>query len=264
MEHSLDKLIAHNVSLLKAAGVSDLYKKTESTSPTEYLALLASVEASIGNTPYRYVPSSFGGDEKTLGIPRSLEWKWTTLERTLRLWQSRMVLNFMPPFWQVESSLQRACRAVGAPFFSVQPNNLPLASVAAIELQVDTAVVEAKEAEAAAAYFMQKKCPLPKHWLLVHAAQGVRIVPSSFSAQSVAHEVHLFPGICILTQCVLAEKGATLKFHLSPSYIQELSEEKTLITSAGDDPLPFIRYELPFALIPQGNCPCGAEAFSIK
>ena len=70
-------------------------------------------------------------------------------------------------------------------------------------------------------------------------------------------EVHMFPGLSLLTQCATSLHNKGLGFHMSKEYYWKIDKEKVSITSVGSEPFPFVNFVLPFALVPDTKCDCG-------
>ena len=106
----------------------------------------------------------------------------------------------LPLFWQLEVPLWYACRAVSAPIFLNDPENMPVGAAAIQRGGIDTIVTEQRDAEQFAAYLQAEHAALPQKWHIVHRAKDAWRVPAELLHHHVTHEVHLFPGFPILAQ----------------------------------------------------------------
>lgn len=226
------------------------------------LHLLAAIESRIPQMPCRVVPTSFDPDDsKMRAFPRSINWRWVSCERALRAFNvERGVLMRLPLFWQMESPLHAACRAVGVPIFVNEPENMPVAAAVAAAGDIDAVVTDEEDARAFSKYLTEKNIQSPHIWLIVHPVDApVWDIPAALREEriGITQEVHLFPGVPILEQCLLLWDKKSPRFHLTDGYFLEMGEGGTLLSGAGEDPLPLIRYTLPGELYLHGHCPCG-------
>lgn len=206
--------------------------------------------------PARLFPTSFDASDARLdAFPRSLNWRWVSMERFLRYHDAKVVLMRLPLFWQVLTPLHHACRASGAAIYPNEPENVPVAGAAVRSADADAVITEARDAEALYAYLADKGLRQPA-WFLVHRPEEPWSVPRLLSGVRLWQEVHLFPGVPLLEQC--GEIAGSARFHPSDAYLWDASGAATRITSAGEDLIPLRSYELPFALRHEGNaCSCG-------
>lgn len=228
----------------------------------DLLRILASVEARLPAMPCRLVPTSFDPDDPDLhAFPRSINWRWASCERALRaLGAARGVMMRLPLFWQVEVPLHAACRAVGIPIFVNEPENMPVGGAAIQNADVDAVITDRADAQLFAAYLAERGIRGPRLWIVIHRADDASWdVPAVLHQenQRVAEEVHLFPGVPILEQCALLMNFGAPLFHLSGGYSMEEVDGSALLSGAEDDPLPLLRFELPWKLSRAGICSCG-------
>jgi len=166
----------------------------------------------------------------------------------------------VPPFWQLEPVVHLICRNLNVPILTNELENSPLGAAAILEADVNAVITAASDSAAFTSYLSEYKIPLPNIWVLIHDAAATEWgIPGSITHDEVhvAQEVHLFPGVPILEQCphLVDEKSAL--FHVSDAYSWDIGEERTRVTSLGDDPIPLYRYVLPCVLEVAGQCACG-------
>ncbi len=232
----------------------------DETSHEALLHLLQRAEKNISKSPFRLVPASFNPlDPSLTAFPRPLQSEWQSLRLYLKVLESRAVMMLLPLFWQMESATYRVCRDSGLLFFVADISNTPVNSLAIDSLTIDTIITTTQDCQAVLSYLSTKQRNIPRSWVFVHSVDAVpQHIPPEFSTGTkVAQEVHVFPGVPILEQCGSLIERRAKTFHASDSYTWVFKSDRTLITSAGDDPLPFIRYRLPFVAIEQGVCVCG-------
>src|SRR3989338_10070080 len=91
------------------------------------LKQLKNIQGAIPSMRCNVVPSSFYPDDASmLAFPLPLSWQWSSCEKFLRERTSRSVMTRLPLFWQLEVLLHDACKAVGAPLFIRNPENMPV------------------------------------------------------------------------------------------------------------------------------------------
>lgn len=195
----------------------------------------------------RVIPTSFEpGDLTVTAFPLPRDWVWTSLERALRAAQPTVVMPCIPAFWQLEPLLHGACRKAGAPIFMNQLSNIPLGIAAIRDMGADVIIAEAAYAATFAEQIIKKNLSLPKTWVLLYRAEsGSWDIPAVLTGHDivVSREVHLFPGLPILTGCPARPFGPLL--HPSDTFVWEFGEHRTLLTGTGKKPLPLQQYELP-------------------
>jgi hypothetical protein len=229
--------------------------------PKEFKTFLGVTESNIPEMRCRVTPSSFDPDDPELrAIPRSLNWRWTSCERFLRNVEARTVLLRLPLFWQIESFLHRACQAVGATILVNEVENMPVGAAAMHSANVNVVMTDTSDAGLFSTYLFEKDVEFPRAWFVVHRGDAENWTLPQFLRETqirVAQEVHLFPGLPVLDQCVMLADSKETSFHLSDAYIWKIGAEKTTITSVGNDLLPFVKFPLSFVLRTTGMCPCG-------
>ena len=232
------------------------------TTPMDFitlLQLLAAAEASFVEVPCDLSPTSFDPRDPGLAaFPRPLKWRWSSVERALILFRSRGILMRLPLFWQVEPALFRAGQTAGAPLFVNDQDNMPVGLAAIRDAFMDTVVTDAADAEHFARY-LATTAVSPRAWIIVHPLLAPQWQAPHFpSTTLVAQEVHLFPGVTLLSQCAQLLSQREPLFHLEDRW----TLEENRITSVADDPLPLMGYTLGTKLAPQGTCACGKTILS--
>jgi len=234
------------------------------TTPEILIELLSAVEKLIPEMGCRIIPTSFDANEPSLqAFPQPVDSRWTSCERPLRNANSKGVIMRLPTYWQIGLPLHAACRSVGIPIFVNEPENIPVGAMALKTGGIDTVVSENRDAEAFAEYLVKHALPYPRLGIVVHRIGDMgdvsRVVLDTWG--TVAQEVHVFPGVPVLDQCLILSEKKEPRFHLSDAYFYELSTQGTLITSVGGDPFPLYRYKLSCLLEKSGDCSCGKPVF---
>ncbi|MBI5457495.1 hypothetical protein HY971_02095 [Candidatus Kaiserbacteria bacterium] len=215
----------------------------------------------IRDMPCFVVPTSFDPDDPELrAFPRPLQWKWASVETTLRAFCSRGIVMRLPLFWQIEPALFAAGQAVGTPIFVNDQGNMPVGAAAIRTANMDTVVTDSQDAFKFSSYLLEAGAQFPDAWIIVHpVSRNEWTIPAPLqnSTAHVAQEVHIFPGVPFLEQCEKLAAKKELVFHLSEPYRLEMEGDATYLTSAADDPLPLLRYELPITLVRGEQCLCG-------
>ena len=226
--------------------------------------LMHSIERKIEGSGCHVVPTSFEPLERTLsGFPRQLQWTWRSCERALRKMGSKSVMSMLPKFWQIEPALNTSCRNIGAMLFPNEPENLPIGAAAIQSIGIDTIVCGVGDSARFSLYLAERNILSPS-WVLIHRIDSPTWeIPIAVGGTHVAQEVHLFPGVPVLTQCDTLIEEQKPRFHPSDSYIWEIGTE-TCITSIDNDPFPLTRLILPTAIQATGSCPCGRRVIEKK
>ena len=219
------------------------------------------VQRELPETHCRVFPASFNPDDPTLrAFPVPVSREWMSLKRHLRHFRSRGVLLRLPLFWQVESPLYRTCREVDALYYANDVTNMPLGAAALRGMHLDTVLTDRSDAVALSTFL--GKAGTKYSWVIVHSLfETPWTIPDELTSASVAQEVHMFPGVPILTQCESLIEKKVPYFHVVDTYEVEITKEAILISSPPDDPVPLVRYVLP-PLSKQGSCACGKRVFS--
>ena len=226
--------------------------------------LLSTIEKRIPEMGCRVFPSSFDPNDPDMrALPRPIDWRWMSCERALRNAGSRGVMMRLPVYCQIGFPLHAVCRAIGIPLFTNEPENIPVGAMAIKAGGIDTVVSENRDVAALADYLIKRTMPYPRLGILIHRIDDVwEVPPVVFDTWgAVAQEVHVFPGVPVLDQCVVLSEEKAARFHLSDAYLWEVHDKETLITSVGDDPFPLSRYTLACSLRKSGECSCGKPVF---
>jgi len=232
----------------------------EETSRETLLRLLQQAEHNFKNVRCGLVPTSFDPKDPLLtAFPRPLQWKWPTLRRYLTTLESASVIMLLPEFWQMQSCVYRECHSVGAMLFIADVANTPIAAAATESLTIDTAITNTQDCRELLDYLSEKEMVVPHSWIFVHDANKPipHISEKLMEHCRIVQEVHIFPCVPIFEQCDSLIQRHSNRFHTSEAYIWEFKADRTLITSAGEDPLPLLRFRLPFIAIETDACPCG-------
>ncbi len=232
----------------------------EETSREILLHLLQKAEHNFKNVACGLVPTSFDPHDPLLtAFPRPLQWKWPALQRYLQTLQSASVMMLLPQFWQMQSCIHRECHDVAALLFIADIANTPIAAAATESLSIDTVITSTQDCSELLDYLSEKEMPAPRSWVFVHDAnKPTPHIPENLrETHSVVQEIHIFPCVPIFEQCGSLIQRHSNRFHTSEAYVWEFKDDRTLITSAREDPLPLLKYRLPFTAIQTDMCPCG-------
>ena len=244
-------------------GITGRFRPEEQMRLTDFLELLREIEPRIADIPCRVVPASFEPGPELLALPRPFDLRWESYTRTLRSFGSLGVIVRFPTFWQLISPTYTASRAAETAILVSEPQNMPVAREAIKRALMDTIVTDTEDALVFCKFLAASGTALPRAWLIVHRAQAAHWdlpAPLDNSAIQIAQEVHLFPGVPVLVQCEVLASGKGSLFHLVEAYRWELGDAVT-ISGTDDDPLPFVRLRLPFALHALEICSCGKTVF---
>src|SRR3989344_1187763 len=197
----------------------------------------------LARNPFVMVPTSFAPLNPALaGFPRPPQWHWRSCERALKAQDVQGVVACTPLFWQIAMSLNTVCRALGIPFFLNDPQNIPVGIAALTQTDMNVVIAGKDIATRFALALIERNIPQP-HWILIHHADAPSWdIPQTISG-IVFQEVHLFPGVPVLEQCIHRAKDRE-GFHVSEDYILE-TDGRTYITRINDDPIPLVQLELP-------------------
>ncbi len=232
--------------------------------PSELRDRLSVFETKLKEVSCRVVPTSFDPNDPDLrAFPRPLSWKWSSCEDALKRFAPRVVMMRLPLFWQVEPLLHEACRAVPAPIFVNDADNMPVGEAAIRLAYVDTVVTDTSDSFAFSSFLSEKKT-LPKSWIIIHRPDSTWDIPTPLRdarETRVAQEVHVFPGVPILHQCAELSEKKEPAFHASAEFQIEVEKDRIYISGSTSDPFPLSRLEIPLALRETGLCPCGKKIF---
>jgi len=218
---------------------------------------LLDIQQSLATMQCRIIPTSFEADDPELsGFPIHPNWHWSSCARILSVLKPHGVMIRLPLFWQLEIPLWYACREARTPIFLNDPENMPVAAAALQRGGMDTVVTEYRDAVALVAYLSENNHPLPRAWIIVHRAYDEWTVPSILSKETVAHEVHLFPGLPMLAQCpaLMNSTSETLHFHLTPEC--QYNESSNSVETVPRETLPAFTLQAP-PITATDMCECG-------
>lgn len=213
----------------------------------------------------RVVPTAFDAhDELLTAFPRHSSSRWVTAESIFERNRGACVLLRLPLFWQSEIPLHDACARTGTFLFVNDRRNMPLAAAALTSSSVKVVVTDAKDANDLATFLLVEGHDFPKEWLVVQRAdEWVRLSAALTGAScEVTQEVHVMPSVPILFQCRQLAVSP-FSFHVSEGFHFECGE-RSYISGHTDDPLPLVRFELPFTSRILGTCGCGAETIELS
>ncbi len=179
---------------------------------------IQAIQDALKSVPCRIVPTSFEAEDAGLaGFPIHPQWRWDSCAQALFELKPHGVMMRLPLFWQLEVPLWYACRAARAPIFLNDPENIPV-GVSALQLGgMDTVVTEQRDASTFADCVQKENGKLPQKWIVIHRAEDIWNIPALLSDCKVAQEVHLFPGLPILSQCpmLMVETSGIPRFHIT-------------------------------------------------
>ncbi len=269
MLERIDSELFNDIALVyKGLGISRAHISADmETTPDMLCELLDEARPQIPKTDVRLFPTSFNAGPSLRGFPLPLTHRWLSCERSFSEMRPTAVMAHLPHFWQLEIPLHAACRRESAPIFFGEPENIPVAAAAIASASIDTVIAGAPASFALSSYVLQKRLPLPPHWILIHdafAASWEIPAPLRTADGMVFQEVHAFPGLPILEQCATLTQARSAHFHRSNSFVWDATEKTAYITSTGDDPFPLYRYVVPFTIEPLHTCDCGQEVVTRK
>jgi hypothetical protein len=164
----------------------------------------------------RLVPSSFDPHDPSLSAERlPIDWRWQTVEGTLRALGAVGAMMRLPLFWQLEIPLFEACQRAGAFIFVADRANLPLSAEALEKAEIGCVVTDAQDALAFSTYLREKKREQPRGWFIIHAGMGGLSDLSPLGDAPGAQEVHRSPGKLLLYQCDALRTLQRPYFHVS-------------------------------------------------
>lgn len=121
---------------------------------------------------------------------------------------------------------------------------------------MDTVVTEQRDTATFADYVQKENGKLPRKWIIVHRADDTWEIPTSLSDCKIAQEVHLFPGLPILSQCptLMRETSGIPGFHIAKGNRYEPSTG--IFETPSKDAIPSFKLDIP--PITAGEvCACG-------
>ncbi len=215
----------------------------------------------IASKPWRVVPSSFISTDPNLrALPLPMDWQWPSLAEILAAFEVHTLILQQPGFWQVEPFAFYAARQSSIPVCNIEPQNYPLDRAAIRFAETDGMLAEASEAAAIADYLSVNNVTPLRAWILIHPADTPTWetpAPLVRAGTQVAHEVHLVPGVPLLTQCSHLIKTGVPRFHRSNIFIWNNNLTTPTVTAAASLPFALTNFALPFSLTDQDTCACG-------
>ena len=141
---------------------------------------------------------------------------------------------------------------------------MPVGRVAIRDASLDTVLTTSQDAERFLAHILEAGSAVPQKWVIVHPlASAPPVLPKGFTPAlrlSMAHEVHLFPGIPLFIQCPHLSKSAHFQFHLANGFV--FDPVTSCVSGTQDDILPLVNYRLPFHIEKRHDtCACGSPLF---
>ncbi len=222
---------------------------------------IRAIQNTLHSLPCRIIPTSFDADDAALaGFPLHHLYRWDSCAHALVELKAHGVMMRLPLFWQLEVLLWYASRAARAPIFLNDPENMPVGAAALQLGGMDTVVTEQRDAGAFVEYLQKEKMALPEKWIVVHRADDVWKLPAALADSRVAQEVHLFPGLPVLSQCPhLMDVRGTPGFHLKKEIRYEPDFETCETPSK--DAIPSFKLRMP--PITMGPvCACGERMYT--
>lgn len=225
---------------------------------TLLLDQLRMAQQSVPIDAVRIFPTSFDAQEKdVLAYARALEWRWDSAHFALKHFASTGVMMRLPLFWQLESPLFYAAEEVGAFIFVNDAANMPLGAAALKSANIDVVVTHVADSTAFAAYIFEHQIPQPD-WLIVHPlSDELGTLSPLLRNARVAEEVHLFPGVPLLSQCGTLIDEKKRRFHSTDGYTVTRRENGYAISGGAQDTVPLVDFPLPTPLSENETCACG-------
>ncbi len=225
--------------------------------------LLEPLEAGISVNHYRVVPSAFNAADPHLrALPLPARWRWSSLEDHIKRFSPETFILQLPAFWQLEPFAYLAAHGAEAGICIIEPGNYPLDKAAVRFAAANTLLAEAAEAAAIAEYLHEGQIELPPYWIVVHAADAPSwSLPPLLKDKniSVAEEVHLAPGVPLLTQCGHIVDARSGLYHASDLFNWNDDPSAPAVSTTDSFLFMLKDFALPFALEGKGICACGKE-----
>lgn len=223
---------------------------------------IQAIQHALGSLPCRIIPTSFEADDPALaGFPLHALSRWDSCAQALVELKAHGVMMRLPLFWQLEVLVWYASREARAPIFLNDPENMPVGAAALQLGGMDTVVTEQRDASLFSEYLLKENLTLPPKWIIVHRAHERWSVPALLSDCNVAHEVHLFPGLSVLSQCtaLMNADPETLSFHITKGRAYEPGAN--IIETPSRDAIPSFRLDMP-AITAGVVCTCGERVYT--
>ncbi len=226
------------------------------------LTEIQAIQDTLKSIRCRIIPTSFEADDSALsGFPLHPLSRWDSCAQALSELNPHGVMMRLPLFWQLEVLLWYASRSVRAPVFLNDPENMPVGAAALQLGGMDTVVTEQRDASTFADFVKKENGELPEKWIIVHRAQDRWDMPASLSGCKIAQEVHLFPGLPILSQCavLMGERSDIPRFHITRGNRYEYDSK--VFETASKDEIPSFRLNIP-PITTSEVCSCGDSVYT--
>ena len=223
---------------------------------------MQAIQGALHSIPCRIIPTSFEADDSGLaGFPLHPLSRWDSCAAALLEFKPHGVMMRLPLFWQLEVLLWYASRAARAPIFLNDPENMPVGAAALQFGGMDTVVTEQRDAALFVDYLQKEKMKLPEKWIIVHRADDGWNVPAPLAGCRIAQEVHLFPGLPVLSQCasLMNESADTPRFHITKEIRYEPGTN--VVETQMKDAIPSFKLGMP-SIVADSTCACGDPTYT--
>lgn len=212
------------------------------------------------------VPASFDpADTNLQAFPRPLEWIWYSCSEALKRQGAKGALVRIPLFWQIISPIHRACAEAQCGLFVNDQENQPIGEASVRLAEIDTVITDAKDAFTFSLFLAEKNTAVSSWFIVYEPIRDWSIpIPLQKPSIQVTQEVHLFPGLPLLTQCKNLSNAKRQLFHASSDCMIEIETEYSTVSTKGTHPFPLTKQKLDIALERRGICECGEEIVGKK
>ena len=171
----------------------------------------------------------------------------------------------LPLFYQLEPALFRAARSAGAFIFVNDQENMPVGAMAIADGSMDVVVTTQKDSVVFSQFLTERSLQLPRAWIVLHRADQPWELPAALlsPAARVAQEVHLFPGLPVLTQCPALIDAKAPRFHAAAGMAVNPLKTGARVSGPMGDPVPLSEYQLNIPLSESGMCACGLPVYAL-
>lgn len=231
--------------------------------PHDFLELADRTLQETRHESPRLLPSSFDASDTSLqAIPVSREYAWSSLADTLKFNDTKIALVRLPLFWQVLPLVHHACIEAGCSLFVNEKENMPLGEAALRTGGANTVITDTQDSFEFSLFCAERKTVV-FNWVIIHQPDTDWKSPIMIDDRArVVQEVHISPGIPLLTQCEILSAQRSPLFHTAPGIAIECEKETTYVTCTHPALVPFDRFALHRSLSPQGTCVCGQSLFT--
>jgi hypothetical protein len=229
------------------------------TTREQYVAHLRAIGRQFPSLDFHLSPAGFEGDTRGAFFPHSRETTWHSGQEILKASRSTVVINRLPPFWQMEIAVHRAVRDAGAVPFLNAPSNTAVGAAAVSALEADTVITSAKHSRAFSRALQAREQKVST-WVVIHEMSAAGPWESDSlieGARIIANESHIFPGVPLFVQCIDLARELSLAFHVADGF----SLANSRVSSDARFPFPFFNLALPFSAMEKGACVCGKQLF---